>query len=539
VTSRSAGTLACAVALALLASTGRGSAQGPAPAAPTPTPTLAPVPASVIRVDRARAGIPLGTSMTINVSGPNGPLAVQVPFDGLDASYDPLTHRLLLTGRAAGSGTLTLTDRDGNTAAVAVLVAPPAGVIPADVGVELAGNVSAAFVTARIRDAIQRALVSQPGTGLDVHGLTIPPTLAPGDDLEGQAGVTLDGRGTFVDVTGRIGVHVHVDPEPPLEPGVLFYSDDPEYIGAQLTGVLIDGAIDARTPARLFVYHVADGAARRISLFLRSPVTAHVQLLGTIGGVSPAYTYIGQQSTARFLAAHASGQSAILTVAAGTPYEIPLGLQQPGDLLEAIEDLRVLDGGPVDLTVVTEPDGAPLPSLDGPELPGDTHGRRGEFALANIAPVDLSFAGDAPEPAPVAVGTLAPANRRADGRPLAGDYGVVRPLALHLANATAAPLPVYLYELTNDGSGATVTVWFTGDPAPTLVPCVADAGQPHLIKAFTLAAGEARMVTGTFMTDGASAYPIRFGLSATAPPPAPPNGCAPAPAATPAPSPQP
>lgn len=515
---RSAGALACAVVLALLTSAGRGNAQ--------------PAASSVIRVDRARAGIPVGTSVTINVSGTNGPLALAVPFDGLDASYDPRTHRLLLTGRADGSGTLTLTDDDGNTAGVAVLVAPPAGAIPPSVDVELAGTVSAAFVAARIRDALDRALVREPDTGLDVHGLTLPPTLAPGADLDGQAGITIDGRGTFVDVSGRTDVHVHVDPDPPLDPAVLFYSDDPEYIGAALAGVLIHGTIDAATPARLFVYHVADGAARRISLVLRSAAPARVQMLGTISGASPAYTYIGQQSTARFLAAHASGESAILSLAAGAPYEIPFGLEQPGDLLEAIEDLRVLDGGPVDLAVVTEPDGAPLPALDGPELPDDQHGRRGEFALSNIAPIDLTFSAGATEPAPVTVGDVAPANARPDGRPLAGDYGLMRPLALHLANPTAAPLPVYLYELTNDDSGATVTAWFDGDPAPTLVPCVADAAQPHLIRAFTLAAGETRTVTGTFMTDGASAYPIRFGLTATAPPPAPANGCGPAPAAS-------
>jgi hypothetical protein len=519
VTSRSTAALVCAVALALLAGARRGDAQ--VPAAP-----------AVIQVDRARAGIPLGTTFTINVSGPNGPLAVHVPFDGLDASYDPVTHRLLLTGRAAGSGTLTLTDGAGNAAAIAVLVAPPAGAIPAGIDVELAGNVSAAFITARVRDALGRALVRQPGTGLDVHGLTIPAALAPGDTLDGQAGITIDGRGTFVDVTGRTAVHVHVDPEPPLEPAVLFYSDDPEYIGPQQAGVLIRGSVDAQTPARFFIYHVAGGAARRISLFLRSAAAAHVQVLGTVSGVSPAYTYIGQQSTARFLAARASGESAILTLAAGTPYEIPLGLQQPGDLLEAIEDLRVLDGGPVDLTVVTEPDGAPLPSLDGPELPDDQHGRRGAFALTNIIPIDLSFVSGAPEPVPVAAGDLAPANQRADGRPLGGDYGLLRPIALHLKNTTATPFPMYLYELTNDASGATVTLWFAGDPTPTLVPCIADGTQPHLIKAFTLAAGETRTVTGTFMTDGASAYPIRFGLSATAPPPAPANGCAPAPAAS-------
>jgi hypothetical protein len=54
---------------------------------------------------------------------------------------------------------------------------------------------------------------------------------------------------------------------------------------------------------------------------------------------------------------------------------------------------------------------------------------------------------------------------------------------------------------------------------------VDDATQPRLVKAFPLAGAQALTVTGTFMTDGASSYPIRFGLSTT--PPAPAGGCAP------------
>lgn len=502
-----------AVALALLASTASGNAQTPPP---------------VMQVDRARAGIVLGTSMTINVSGTSGPLTVQVP-DGVDATYDPLTHRLLVTGRTRGSGTITLADRNGNGAAIAVLVAPAAGTIPAGVDVELAGNVTAAFVAARVRDAIERATVRQPGTLLDVHGVTIPTMLAPGDQLEAQAGVTLEGRGTYVDVAARTSVHVHVDPEPPLNPAVLFYSDDPEYVGALLAGVLIRGTIDVQTPVRAFVYHVADGGPRRISLVLSTAVASHVQLLGTVGGPSPAFTYVGQQSSARFLAARASGESAIVALAAGVPYEVPLGLQQPGDLLEAIKDVRVLDGGPVDVAVVTMPAGAALPPLDGPELPGDSHGRRGLFALANVAPIDLSFSSAGPEPAPVSVGDAALPNLRPDGRPLGGDYGIVRRLALHLVNTTPATLNVYLYELTSGSGGATTTLWFSGDAAATLVPCVDDPAQPHLVKAFALAAGERRDVAGAFMTDGAASYPLRFGLSATAPVPVTGDGCSVAP----------
>ncbi len=335
-------TLALSAGVAVLASAGMVSAQAPG-----------------IQVDRARAGIPLGSSITINVAGTSGPLAVQSSFDGIDTSYDPLTHRLAISGRTAGNGTITLTDRNGSAATIAVLVGLPAGVIPADVDVALAGNVSAAFVTARIRDAIERALVRRPGTGLDVHGLALPASLAPGDKLEAQAGIALDGRGTYVDVAARTAIHVHVDPLPPLDPVQLFYSDDPEYIGAQLAGTLIHGTIDAQTPARIFAYHVAAGAPRHMWLVMRAAIDARVQLLGTISGASPAYGFIGQQSSARFLAARASGESAIVAVAAATPYVIPLGTMQPGDLIEAIAELRVVSGGPLDFAIVTSPDEAP------------------------------------------------------------------------------------------------------------------------------------------------------------------------------------
>lgn len=511
-----------AVALVVLASGGSVHAQ-------TPPPAATPAPAPAISVDRARAGIPLGTSLTVNVGGTTGPLTVQVPFDGLEAAYDPATRRLTLTGRAAGSGTLTLTDRAGRSGTIAVLVAPPAGVIPSDIDVALAGTVGAPFVTSRIRDALDRALVRQPGTGLDVHGLAIPPALGPGDHFDGQAGVTLDGRGAFVDVSGRTNVHVVVDPEPPLEPGFLFYSDDPEYVGPQLAGVLFRGTVDVRAAARLFAYHVAAGAPRRMSLVLLATTAAHVQILGTVSGASPAFAYIGQQSTVRFLAAHASGESTILSLAAGVPYEIAFSVQQPGDLIEAIEDVRVLDGGPVDLVLVTRPPDAPLPPLDGPELPGDDHGRRGVYALTGVPPIDLTYTSGAPDPAPVSVGESAPANLRAGGKPLGGDYGILRPLALHLANSTATPLQVYLYELTSGTGGATSTLWFDGESAPTIVPCIDDANSPHLIKAFALAAGATRTVSGAFMTDGAASYPLRFGLTATTPLPVPPNACAPPP----------
>jgi len=55
-----------------------------------------------------------------------------------------------------------------------------------------------------------------------------PANHGPGDKLEAQAGVSVDGRGTYVDVSARTAIHVHVDPLPALDPATLFYSDDPD-----------------------------------------------------------------------------------------------------------------------------------------------------------------------------------------------------------------------------------------------------------------------------------------------------------------------
>ena len=145
-------TLVASAVLALLATTA---------VAATAQPTELP---PVLRVDRARIGVIPGASVTVIVSGANGPVTVQRSFDGVEGVYDPLTHRLLVSGRTPGSGTLHVIDRSGNTATIEVLVAPPAGVLPADVDVALAGNVSAAFVAARIRNAIDRAAGRAPGT---------------------------------------------------------------------------------------------------------------------------------------------------------------------------------------------------------------------------------------------------------------------------------------------------------------------------------------------------------------------------------------
>jgi hypothetical protein len=517
---------------------------------PSPGPSTSPPAAFPIRVDRSRVGVVPGATVVVNVAGGSGPLAAQATFDGVDVRYDDLRRTLSLTGRANGRGTVTLSDAAGDTTVVNVLVAPPAGVVPSDVTVELAGTVSPQFAAGRIQAAIAQSAQLQPGATLTAGGVTTGP-LRPGDALEARANASLRGNDQYVDASGTTNVHLRVATLPQLEPVVLFYSDDPERLGPFDDGVLFRGTIDATRPARAYAYHVSDSATRRLYLALQ-PTTgaARVQVLGGVAGPSDAFPYVGHLSTLRYLLERAPQESFVATIPPGTSYLIPLGAgaMLPGQLIAGIYDLRVLDGAAVNVMVVAASSGTdPATLLAQPEHPSDGHFRRGEFSLTNVPPIALSYVAGGAEPAPFAVGVryfangqpafpnlrpdiIAAAGQRA---PLAGDYGVLRTVSLQLANPTATPQNVYLYEQPGANGGVTTTLWFAGDPAPTEVRCVSDPSQRYLVKGFGLAPAQTVTVSGTYMTDGTSWLPLFFGLTATPPPAAPLDGCGPKPGVTP------
>ena len=102
-----------------------------------------------------------------------------------------------------------------------------------------------------------------------------------------------------------------------------------------------------------------------------------------------------------------------------------------------------------------------------------------------------------------------------------GDYGLIRSVTLALSNPGGTPQALYLYEQPTAGF-VTTTLWFTGDPRPTEVPCVHDPANRYQVRSFALDAGASLSITGEYMTDGASSYPLSFGLTAV--PPSPPPG---------------
>ncbi len=473
-----------------------------------------------------------GTSVRIGVIGGTPPFVVGGAGPPVDARYDPAANALVLAGRAPGSTRVTVTDATGAAANIDVLVAPAAGAVPSEVTVELAGDVSPQFASARIAGTIEREAQLQPGATLAASGVTIPRMLRPGDELEAAARVSLSGGGRFVDAAGTTNVHLRVASLDPLVPQFLFYSDDPEKIASGDQGVLYRGRIEAGRPARLYAYHVAEAAGLRLYLALR-PVSgiARVQVLGYAAGPTDAYGYAGHIATLQYLLENSSQESEVITASADAPFMRPLGYRAlaAADLVTAIFDLRVLEGSALDVEVIAvDANADPAGYLDSPNLPGDGHARTGIFSLVDVPPLALSYAAGAPDPAPFVIGDSGLPNLVPGGRNLAGDYGVLRPVALQLSNPADSAASIYLYETPLAGS-ATTTIWFRGDPHPTQVGCVRLSGVRYLVKQFDLAPNETRTVAGSYMTDGASSFPLSFGLTSAPPSPPPdpsaPGGC--------------
>lgn len=510
--------------------------------APSPSATLSPAPApstsaSPLGLSKTRLQLPPNSESGVLVSGGVAPYAARISSAVADVRIDPASGALSLRALASGSATLTVTDAAQTTVTASVLVAPSAGFVPLDLAVALIGKPSSEFILAAVRAALERAARPLPGARVAIADPSLTVGMNPGERLDTAVRVHLDGAGRYVDVDGIANVHVTVTAAEPIVPTTLYYSDDPEKIDRD--GILFRGTLSAGQFARLYYYHQAANAGREIAILLDAPAgTAQVRVVGRGAGPNGAVMFVGQSATFRYLDDEARGAGVALDVPVGAPVELFTGDRPlaPGDLVAGALDLAVVTGDPVRVTVAALSEAADLRTLlGGEELATDGKYRRGEYALG--APeLPLAYRVGAPEPAPFVVGGLPAAlpNARPGGRPLAGDYGLLRSVDLRFSNPTNEAATVYLYEQPI-GYPVTTTILFDGEPAPTRVQCVKTAANRYLVRAFSVAANADERVTGTYMTDGASTYPLAFGLTAT-PPSAPPatmtspDGCFPKPA---------
>jgi len=519
----------------------------PAPS-PTATPSIVPSPGASPQPSGIAAPLALGkTSVQLNagastapipIFGGVPPLRVTLSAPVADVRLDPERNTFVVRGLTNGNATLTIRDASGAAATASVLVGPNAGFAPNDVTIALTGNPTDDFAVAQIHAALLRVVQPLPGAALVPGSVQIPASLTPGDRIDAPLRFHVDGKNRYVDVDGIATVHISVATPSPIPPTVLFYSDDPEELTQD--GVLFRGTLTRAQPVRLYYYHQTKVPNESVVIALDTQAgTSRVNVVGRGAGPNPAIMYVGQSATYRYLNDHARNAGVDLDVPVGAPLLIFTSdtAMKTGDLVAGALDLTLTDDRPVRVSVLALSPDAQLATLMGSnEILSDGKQRRGSYDITGPFSLALAYQVGGPEPTPVTVGGGDPSipNQRAGGRPLAGDYGILRNVNLTLTNPTQAPAIVYLYEKPI-GYPVTTTINFTGDASPTRLQC-AKQPQRYLVRSFNVPADGNATITGTYMTDGGSTYPLDFGLTTTLPSPLPvsmtaPDGCFPKPAA--------
>ena len=515
----------------------------PAPPSPEPTATASPssapaTPPATLTVTPASVAISPAQQAVVSVGNASGALAATSDSRLVTLSVDDQRRTVTVTAtQATGSDVVHVTDANGARADVPVRVAWLAGTVTPHAVLKVTGSpVDPAWLAQQVQALVTRLTLAgvRPEAQAAIATVTPPPTaLAPGTSAQFTVPVQINGNGVDFDVASSTTVDVQNVAVAPFEPSLLFYDDDPERVTQD--GVLYRGTIRAERPVRLYYYHDNGTDPRRIVLALRaqSQDPASVQIIDASAGPNVDVMSVGHAVTKNFLLAKPRNQGTIADLDGDAFYslhDVPMTARAG---VAGSVGLRVLAGGPVEVTVMAlSPGASPQALANAPILPGDGHHRTGVFSLDGYAQDALTYTAGGPD-AKLTFGDRDPTPKNVDPQAVGhdyGDYGVLRTVTFTIANPTPAATNAYLYVRP---IGGVLRSSFLVDGALVEVGCVRSP-VPYQVAAYALAPNQTYRVVVQTMTDGGSNYPAELGVTGTAPQPtAPPvsapDGCFPKP----------
>jgi hypothetical protein len=445
---------------------------------------------------------------------------------------------LLAFGRVATAQPLASPESAASAPAIPAPAAPalpPAGVVPANVSLDVSGSPSAdaTFLYGLIRDALDRAIRPTLRFGASVnYGPIVPWPLLPlvaGTRAAVDVTVTIAGDDSSAVVSGVTLVTLNSVAIPRIEPSTLFLSDDPEYLLAE--GLVLKGNVTAGRPARLYYYHSDLGLPRDLDVVLTSTVASRVAYVQSGAGPDLDVMSAGHAVTRDFLQFERANEGASVDVLPGKPFVVRHALLLPNELVVGVVDLSVISGGPVAVSVISSSGGGhPEQYLSGPRVAFDGHHRHGAFELGNYGSIAETFtAGGPPAIARYGGRSPTPANLDAtDNGHDYGDYGITRRITFALDNPTPDAHRIYLYEKPLGGS---VRSTFIVDGQLKELDCVREP-RPYGVMTYELPPHSTGSTTTVTMADGGSSYPLEFGVteaepSPSTPAPGQPDSCSP------------
>lgn len=516
---------------------------------PSPVSSASPAPAPL-----AVSGLPVnlhpGETKTLTIQNGVGPFTASVDTPLASATVDQNARTITVTAsQQTGSATIVLNDSTGAAVQIPVRVALDAGTMPSSITLRVTGTqMDTQWLTLQIQRSLQRSVQLQPGAVLQVNAFTLPPTLGPGATAAVPVPVHIAGGDRYFDVDTIPTVTLQNVQADAFAPPLLFYDDDPEKLTD--TGVLFRGQVQTSTPARLYYYHENTGAARMLAVVLStaSAQPSTVQLIDSSAGPNIDVMTVGHVVSRNFLAQKPLNEGIVVDVDAQTPYVADQFSMNALDGAAGSIGIRVLDGGPVTVTVLAAPAGSSAAQiasyLSQPQLPDDGHHRTGMFSLANYANDSLAYTASGPD-ASLQYGAHTPPAVDPPNEPGPtghdyGEYGVLRTLNFDIDNPLDQPQTLYLYERP---LGGPVRSSFLLSGTLVQVGCARVSDRYQIGDPITVAPHAKIQLPLLTMTDGGSNYPLEVGITATPPSPSPPpmsapDGCFPKPAAA-APEPEP
>lgn len=409
---------------------------------------------------------------------------------------------------------------------------PAAGIIPTGISLSVTGApADSAFLYAQICNALDRWIRPTLRPGSSIHYGAVAPwplfPLAAGAREAVNVAVTVDGGNESLSVSGVTRVDVTNELIAPAAPSVLFLSDDPEYLPGE--GLAFQERVDRGRSARLYYYHSDVGLPRDLDIVLTATAHSRLQIVGSTAGPDLDGMSVGHAVSRELPLLEQQNEGVVVDVAPGVPFILRHDLIFQNEVVAGAIDIRLLGGGPANVSVVASPAGGNLETyVDGPRLAFDGHNRHGVFALDGYGVIATTFTAGGPDVA-VKYGHTSPPNvdPTDSGRDY-GAYGVVHRITFTMVNSTDVPHLVYLYEKPLGGS---VRSSFFVDGRLKEVGC-ARIEQPYWFMTYELPPHSVGASTTRTMTDGGSSYPVEFGTTETRPVPNTPplnaaDGCSP------------
>jgi hypothetical protein len=477
------------------------------PPPPSPQPVVFTIPSIIVQ---------LGKTSAVHVDSPPSGILMLTGFDPqiVRATFNAVDRAVDVTGLHTGSTTITATDQDGLSAALAVRVQILAGRVADTARATITGNPAGPdFVTEAAVAAVRAVAYPDAAARLSINAAAVSDahTLASDNVAVVHVPVSIAGEGMLT-LQKTVAVTVTNIAQPRLAPRFLLVSDFPETLTEN--GTLFYADVNPDAPARLLYYHYAKKPeTRRVIVKVQNNgvESSLVQLIAGVAGPDSNVLAAGHLATRRYLEREAANEGQIFEVPPHATLNVLDQSMPPETLITGVMQLRVVSGDGVRVALVA------LDAGDPPVLPiSDTLLRsavrhaRGVYNVPDFFYDETYTIGDAATV--LTIGKL-PLPNLVQGEVLGGDYGVKQSATITLLNPGSTDARVGMW-FEPRGGRATGTFIIDGQ---LLQIHAVDPGHDELLQSFIVPAGGYHQFSVTSMPEGGSSYPVNVIISSTPP----------------------